>query len=326
RAATPMMHEPRTDELDLDALRRRGDAVLDPRIDALPPDAVPRMLATLFRRVDLPHDDSDFRDLLAALTPPPIEDPAAIAAGQRLFTLFGPEILLILGCYSLPAAYAAADGVQVIHRSRRLQDDARRRVIETAQMVINAMSPGALEPGAVGHRSAVKVRLMHGLVRRHVRDLRDPSPWSDGLGVPINQEDLAGTLLSFSLAVVRGLRRIGCPMSDDDVAGYLTAWRHVGKILGVEPGLAPTTEDEALALARRIGARQFRASPEGQALASELVTVIDGLFPIPGYGTSLMHFFLEDSIFGVDLANILDLPAPNWTRLLVAARARQKRF
>lgn len=320
-----MTRETPIEALDLDTFRHHGDAVLDAPVAELPGDAVPRMLANLFRRVDLPTDDPDFRGLLDLLPPHPVEDASAIHAGQQLFTLFGPEVLLILGCYSLPAAYAAADGVQVIHRSRRLQDDARRRVIETAQMVLNVMSPGALEPGAVGHRSAVKVRLMHALVRRHVRDLREPTLWSEKLGVPINQEDLAGTLLTFSLAVVRGLRRIGCPLAERDVSGYLAAWRHIGNILGVDPRLAPTTETRALALARKIGARQFRASPEGQALASELVTVVDGLFPLPGYGTSLMHFFLEDSIFGVNLAEILDLPPPNWTRVLVQARALQKR-
>lgn len=29
-------------------------------------------------------------------------------------SFYGPEVLLILGCYALPASYAAADGVQVV--------------------------------------------------------------------------------------------------------------------------------------------------------------------------------------------------------------------
>jgi hypothetical protein len=54
--------------------------------------------------------------------------------------------------------------------------------------------------------------------------------------------------------------------------------------------------------------------------------VLDELFVIPGYGTSLMRFFLDGSVFGLNLAELLGLPPPNWTRHLVRSRAAQKHF
>ena len=214
--------------------------------------------------------------------------------------------------------------MQVIHSARRHEYDGIRRLTETAQMVINLMVPGGLEPEGIGARSARKVRLMHALVRQHVRSMPEPA-WSAALGEPINQEDLAGTLLTFSLLVIDGLKKIGAVVSPAAERGYYALWSHVGAILGIDARLRPATGDEAVALAARIGARQFRTSPEGQHLARELIKVNDALFPVPGYGLSLMHFFLQTTPFGVDLTEVLDLPAPNWTRLLVRARAAQKR-
>lgn len=309
---------------ELDMFRQRTDEALDELVMRLPRQQIGQMLGVLFRSDRIPESDAGLGALLERLPPVPVEEPDAIAEGQALFRLFGPECLLILGCYSLPAAYAAARGVQVIHRARRLEDDGIRRLTETAQMVINLMSSGGLEPGGVGARSARKVRLMHALVRQHVRSMSEPA-WSPALGAPINQEDLAGTLLTFSLLVLDGLKKIGAVVSPAAERGYYALWSHVGAILGIDPRLRSATGEDAAALAALIGERQFGASPEGQHLARELIEVNDALFPVPGYGLSLMHFFLQATPFGVSLAQVLALPAPNWTRLLVRARAAQKR-
>jgi hypothetical protein len=310
-------------DAQLDDHRTRGDAALDAVVSQLTPGAVGEMLGMLFRSDSIP-DDPRFQALCERLPPVAVEDRALLEEGQQLFQLFGPEMLLVLGCYGLPAAYAASNGVQVIYRARRLKDDGQRRLSETAQMLINVMVPGGLEPGGIGARSARKVRLMHALVRQHVRSLKEP-PWPALHGMPINQEDLGGTLLTFSLVVLDGLRKIGAVVAPSAERGYFAVWCHIGAILGIDAELRPRDFGAAMALAARIGQRQFRTSAEGRHLASELIKVNDALFPIAGYGLSLMHFFLDESAFGVNLAQLLELPPPNWTRLLVRARAAQKR-
>jgi hypothetical protein len=89
--------------------------------------------------------------------------------------------------------------------------------------------------------------------------------------------------------------------------------------------LLPRDEDSAAPLALRIGQRQIRRTPEGVDLTRQLLSAVDSLFPIPGYGLSLTSFFLKDTIFGSNVAEALDLPSPNWTGWLVTARAAQKR-
>ena len=56
------------------------------------------------------------------------------------------------------------------------------------------------------------------------------------------------------------------------------------------------------------------------------MTAVASLFPIAGYAGSLTHFFLQDTVFGANVADILRLPPPNWTRWLVKLRASQKRL
>ena len=49
--------------------------------------------------------------------------------GAAFFARHSRPILSILGCYSLPYCYAAADGAQVLWLSQRIRNDARRRLV-----------------------------------------------------------------------------------------------------------------------------------------------------------------------------------------------------
>lgn len=313
---------------ELDAARQIGDPIVDPVVlqylDVHGREALGAATGALFRMNGLPEDHPLVRSYFATVGELELGDPEIVARGQRLFALFGPEIFLVLGSCSLPLAFACGHGVQVIYRARRLKDDPVRRLYDTAQMVINVMQVGELARGRVGWRTAHKVRLIHALIRLQVQ--QDPAaPWSPSWGTPINQEDLAGTLLSFSVAVLHGLRSIGARISAEDADGYVHAWSAVGRLLGVDEALLAATEQDALILATRIGGRQIRATPEGALLAEQLMAAVATLFPVPGYANSLTHYFLRDTAFGADVARVLELPEPGWTRALVAARAWQKR-
>jgi hypothetical protein len=328
-----------TDE-KLDAMRLVCDPVVDEVITRYFASAsredVGALMHTLFRQGVL----SATHPLVAAYTAALDGRPEApigptVARGQRLFELYGPEILLTLGSYAVPLAYAAANGVQVIYRARRLKDDPIRRLCDTAQMVINVMQAGELARGGIGWRSIRKVRLIHAVIRHLVakdHEEKDEqgqvtsSPWQAAWGRPINQEDQAGTLLTFSIGAIHGLRLMGAQISKDDGDDYLSAWAAVGRLLGVEESLLPVDELEGAELAKKIGARQHAATPEGQMLMGHLLRAVDSLFPFRGYALSLSHFFLGTTVYGEKVVEILRLPKPNWTRFLVGARAHQKRF
>jgi hypothetical protein len=307
----------------LDAMRELGDPPLDEAVRDHATRNGPASLAALFAQ----GSGEGEHPLLGAVPAPAREelgDRATIERGQRLFSLFSPEIMLALGSYSLPLTYASGNGVQVIARTDRLGTDPLGRLRNTARMVGQVMIPGSLEPGKVGWKSARKVRLVHAIARYQVHSMREP-PWRPEWGVPINQEDLAGTLLSFSVAVLQAIRRLGAPISPEEADAYVAAWAAVGLLVGLRPELLVRTEAEGLALSRRIGERQFRPTVEGRELTGVLLRTIDRRPPLRGSSNAWLHYFLRDTPLGDDVSIVLGVPPPNWTRWMVELAVLQKR-
>jgi hypothetical protein len=281
-------------------------------------------MATLVRNEDVPPEGlpplvADYLAKSAAAVS--AADGPRMLAAEDLFELYGPEVLMVLGMYSLPVAYASAKGVEVLEHTGYLEKRPMRRVWETAQFVVDVMSGGGLGPGGRGLRTAQKVRLMHAAIRHIVRN-NPAKPWDEArFGVPINQEDLAGTLMSFSWVVLEGLRRLG--LGEQIAAAresYIYGWRIVGAVMGVRPELIPATIEEAARLSRTIAVRQIAASEAGQGLTRALIDGLDGLVPLHiRFAPSAMRFFLaNDPISGrEDVADLLAIPAANWTEELI---------
>jgi hypothetical protein len=221
-----------------------------------------------------------------------------VRAGERFFATHGPEIMLVLCCYSLPWDYSNKAGVQVLWRTGFLENRTNRRVAQTAQMIVDVMTPGGLGPRGRGVRSAQKVRLMHAAVRRLI--LNDPKRGWDAqqLGLPINQEDLAYTLMSFSTLVLDGLERLGLRIPDDQARAYFEAWRVVGSIMGLRPELIPDTLAEGRALGRAIHRRQVGSCREGRDMTNALVGLIEQVLGccLDVMAPGLIRYFVGDSL------------------------------
>jgi hypothetical protein len=199
---------------------------------------------------------------------------------------------MLLGCYSLPAAYAAAKGAQVLCRTEFLEKAARMRLFQTAQMIVDIMSPGGLGPRGRGIRAVQKVRLLHASIRYLI--LKDSRPWNTALlGIPINQEDLAGTMLTFSTVILDGLGKFDITVPPEQAAAYFDTWCVVGRMIGIREELIPADLTSARVLTDTIQRRQIAASPEGRRLTSALLAVMgDGLsaasLSTGTHGTSLL--------------------------------------
>ena len=158
-----------------------ADAVVAEAFQQGQADAVNTLMRTLIENDDLPSDHlpQGMRAYLATSAQMPAwVDPARLQAGERVFWRYGPEIIMNLFCYGLPSCYAGAKGVQVLVLTTRLFSNPTRRVIETAQMVVDVMAPGGLaaqDGGAVPPKSPAHAR------RGPVSD-RHPRPVESGLG------------------------------------------------------------------------------------------------------------------------------------------------
>jgi hypothetical protein len=313
----------------LDAMRERGDELADRVVAGVYAKgdvaAVNRLMRSLVENEGIPSEQltPEVRAYLEQVSNLPLPDREVVERGEDVFGEFGPEILMVLGFYSLPAAYAARKGVQVLYRTAYLEKRPVRRVFETTQMVVDVMAKGGLERGGKGLRTAEKVRLMHAAVRHLLTS--DPSrPWDPSFGVPINQEDLAGTLMTFSWVVLDGLDRLGIALPAADQEAYLAAWAAIGRRMGVDESLIPQNVADAAALTQIIRRRQIAPSEEGRALTAALIDGMKTLMPnlLDGMPASMIHFFLDkDSFQGQDVATMLGVPKANWTSIVVRALA-----
>lgn len=307
----------------MDDLRTRGDSLADSVIARLfadgKVDAVNQLMRSLVSNADLPSNHMPvyvMEYLLRTRAPVHRLDTDKLRLGQEVFELYGPEVMMILGFYSLPAAYAARRGVQVLDRTGSLHLRPVRRVFETAQMVVDVMSPGGLEPDGRGVRTTQKVRLIHAAVRHMLR--RDQTrPWDTAeLGAPINQEDLAGTLMTFGYVVLEGMRALRIDLTLAQQEAWLYAWNVVGLILGLEPALLPAGVDGARQLTQLIRQRQIAPSEEGVQMTAALIEGMKALMPefLEGLPASMIHFFLDqDQWQGLNVADMLRVPRPDWT-------------
>lgn len=268
----------------MDAMRQTGDPLADQVVDELFKDAEIGAVNSLMRTLvmneyapltDVPPIVADYLRQTQSL--PDWADPAMLKAGEQIFWQFGPELIVILTCYGLPFCYLGKNGVPVLALTTRLMSNPARRVLETAQMLVDVMGPGGLiSDQGRGRRTIQKVRLMHAAVRH----LAPRSPeWKAEYGLPVNQEDLAGTLLAFSFISLEGLRKIGITVTPADQEAYLHCWAIVGQMLGLQPSMIPVRMEQAQALASTISRREFAPSEYGVEMTAALVNMLAGVIP-----------------------------------------------
>ncbi|RED99826.1 oxygenase MpaB family protein [Marinoscillum furvescens] len=246
---------------------------------------------------------SDYFDKSGQL--PDWADQELISEGEEVFALYGPEVFMLLNVKSLPMCYTCAHGARVLYDTGRLvehngkMDPLVRRLMETAQMVINVLQPGGLSGEGSGIITVQKVRLIHASIRHFLQSPKyNPAGWdSSTLGKPINQEDLAGTLMSFSPIILSGLKALNIDLTDRQIAAYTHCWKVVGHLIGLDEDLLADTYEDNWQLAVKILQHQASASTEGKKLTESCLAFIRHMMPgnlldeVPEY---MMWYFFQD--------------------------------
>ena len=250
----------------------------------------------------------------AEMSLPAWADEAKINLAQQAYARFAPQVALILNFKALPLCYACKNGAKVLAATGRLTETANkdvskavRRLFETSQMVINVMSPGGLAPKGKGIVTVKKVRLYHAAIRTYLtHPIKGHPPWDmTTYGAPINQEEMAGTLMAFSALVIDGLSEIGAKLSDAEKDAYIHCWNIVGHFIGLDAALYPATYQDGWNLGIAIINKNKDESTDGKALTKTLLdfsatffsaNLIDKLF----FG-SLPRYFLSYFIKNVSV-------------------------
>lgn len=200
-------------------------------------------------------------------------DRERLHAGHLVFEKYAEPIMINLAMYSLPYCYAAEQGAQVLVKSKYLLENPQKRLEETGEFLFATGSREAFTDEGFGIIQCLKVRLLHAGARFHAKTPEESS---------VNQEDLLGTNLAFSLIVIRGFQKMGIRLIEQEEKDFLYLWNCIGELLGIEADLLPTDLREASVLERSIRKRQFRFSEAGARLTNSLIHMYEQNWPMKG--------------------------------------------
>ncbi len=293
-----------------------GDPLADAAVDSLATLAPPereRMIAAALAG-DFSKTPAPLKDLLDALDPLPVwADLKRADHGGGVFLRGGVLTGLVLAFKSLVGGYLSPGGNKPLIFSGRLEEDVPRRLAETGKFVEAVCKPQGMARHGEGFATTVRVRLVHAQVRRMLlRSGRwDHAEW----GVPINQHDMAGTALLFSLIVLEGLEQLGVETSRPDREDVMHLWRVVGHVMGVDQELLCATEAEGQNLAALIRATQAPPDDGARALAKVLLEgpvrqATSKTERVRAMRFVALNHALTRHFLGDEIADQLDLPRP----------------
>ena len=290
-------------------------------------------------------------------------DEELIRHAQAFFEENGVAIITTLFHASLPEAYLARRGVQVLDLTGELVSNWTQRIRETGQFLVSVLSPDGeaektgrttLAHGEFAARVVRRTRLRHAAVRwlldapyrptlplLALEGLDDPAPWRVRMAqigedrvpsTPLNQEDLLGTLATFTTVTFLALEKLGVSFDDVDRRAFHHLWNVIGWHLGIGDAASvrdipvgragptwpdnvvlPLEADEMDDLARRLARRLQGPTDAGARLAKTLVQELS--YPLPGPAQGAPNFLVRYMI-GNAQGDDLDLGAGGYGQLL----------
>jgi hypothetical protein len=247
----------------------------------------------------------DFEFISKAGDLPSWAEPKLMKSGSAFFAKHSEIIMSLLGLLSLPYCYTAANGAMVLYLSELMKKQTTKRLYDTAVFVWEVMGPDAFSKTGNAYKEILKVRIMHAAVRYYT--LRS-GKWDIAWGLPINQEDMAGTNLSFSLIVIRGLRRLGFNVSLSDQVAFMHLWAVIGYLTGLNQDLIPENAKMAQQLDAAIKQRQFCESTHGKELTQSLTEHILAVNKSKASANDILG--LMRYLLGSEIGDMLSIRAP----------------
>jgi hypothetical protein len=226
---------------------------------------------------------------LGALLAPILDPPAWVdydridAGAIAWWRAGGLTQLVALVSGSLAYGYQSAGFARPLAATGRLTQMAPRRLAETARWVLIVTRPGAMRPGAPGVSATVRLRLVHTLVRAHLRRAGnwDTARW----GEPISIGDtVAVGIGGFFVVPLRALRDLGVRYSDDELDAVFHLWRWICFVMGVPERHLPQSFAEAEAMMHAAEALDGGPNEDSRRLVHALLfrgLAYDRLLPGP---------------------------------------------
>ena len=275
----------------LDELRRESMDPIDPELM----DDAHQSVGDRLGVAETEAFRGDFFARLAAVSSQDgLLDSETVIAARRLFGDWSTFFHMGLLFRSLPDGYAAHRGVKVLGTVSELATNPVRRVGETAQFLNDlfvdeeSWIDGRLVEQGPAAMSLRGVRVIHAMLSRQLME----RGWDDeAYGVPINLEDLLGTMLSFVVPPFEMMEDIGVEFRGVDEDVLMRFWCGIGHLMGLPldvltvrseedaQGRRAMTYLEGTQLADLIRNRHHARSVDGVRLGEALVEGVADGFP-----------------------------------------------
>jgi len=288
----------------IDRTRPMFDRALAHGIDSVP-DA-PEPLRAFFVRIEAVPDWVD-ADLLRR--------------GQRALRAGGADGMYVARDVSLLGGYQFSGFNKTLLRTGALEKGSNTRFAETNQWALDVIADGELIPHGVGYQSTIRVRLIHAFVRRHVSAMAD---WrADEWGLPVNQTDMAATLVGALIAPPLGAMGMGLLTAPADLDAIAHVTRYVGWLIGVDDEWLPHSFRDGIRVLYHTVTALSNPDESSKQLAVPMVN--DPLKwhyrTIPGLRrriARLQHLSITSGYLGPRAMRTLGLPAyvPPWYPLM----------
>ena len=257
---------------------------------------------------------------------PPWVDLAQIRRGALAYQRFGVLGMIVLSAWSLINGYHSSAAVKPLAFTGQLRHNTQRRLAETARFVSEASQVDGLRLGRPGRDISLRVSVIHAHVRRAC--LSSGRWQTEVWGLPINQADMFGTLLEFSLLMMDGAQRLGFFLTLEEREAILAMWQYCGHLSGVDPWLLEQLGSEAKT--RRLAEllRLVQPGPDQDSLMlTEQLLKVPGQNargkgpPVLAVAVSRFHNGLARAFNGPEIADDLGIPDDLWKYSVYPVRA-----
>lgn len=177
------------------------------------------------------------------------------------------------------------------------------RLSETALFLLDCFVPGTFLQENQSLLTIAKVRLIHAFSRYFVFNYA--KDWNPDWGLPINQEDMIGTNLAFSLLVMRGMEKLNRFPGTEMHEAILHYWKIIGHYLGIDIFYWPETAKESFELEKLIRKRHVKPSGAGHQLIRSLLGFYEKSIPdatMSSLSETLVAYFV-----GKEVATVLGI-------------------
>ncbi|KAI5250117.1 hypothetical protein E4T42_04989 [Aureobasidium subglaciale] len=238
-----------------------------------------------------------------------------IARGQDVFYRYGGPVLTGLAYQSLLGGLGAARVTEVLSRTGGFAVDvARNRLFETTQYLLQCTrSLEGIQPGGEGWAATIRVRLLHATVRNRIMKLAETRPEyfdTAKLGIPINDMDCVGTIVSFSSALIHlSLPRQGIYLRPQEIEDYTALWRYIAHVIGCPTDGLLESKEQSKRILDIIMMHEIAPTRTSQILANNVIRSLQDREP--GYASADFLVAGARWLNGNQLCDALALPRPS---------------